>query len=186
MSYNPRIEDLERKVKTLPSGGSVPVPSTEDVGKIPVVNADGEYELANAPSGLPSTTSADAGKVLTVNEDGDGVEWEAAQSGGGYDAEFTIYHSNTSSDPYVITRVSGDFATLKAMCDSGDCPFFRVRVNDRFPWVFGATDVVAVYAWDNNCLTLFVHAPLTETAPNNIWKSYTYIQWNSDNTITMD
>ena len=115
----------------------------------------------------------------------DGVQ-EAAQSGGGYDAEFTIYHSNNSSDPYVITRVSGDFATLKAMCDSGDCPFFRVRVNDRFSGVFGATDVVTVYGWDNNYLTLFVHAPLSVTAPNNIWQSYTYIQWNSDNTITMD
>ena len=39
-----------------------------------------------------------------LNNIEDGVQ-EAAQSGGGYDAEFTIYHSNNSSDPYVFTRV---------------------------------------------------------------------------------
>ena len=120
-----------------------------------------------------------------LNNIEDGVQ-EAAQSGGGYDAEFTIYHSNNSADNYVFTRVSGDFATLKAMCESGDYPFFRVRVNDRLAWVSGATDVVAVYGWNNNYITLFVHLPLSLVAPNNIWNTYKYILWNSDNTITMD
>lgn len=83
MSYNPRIEDLERKVKTLPTGGSVPVPSAEDEGKTIVVNSEGEYALETASSGLPSYTDADEGKVLGLSEDNGTVAPAWVNGGGG-------------------------------------------------------------------------------------------------------
>ena len=54
MSYNPRIEELERKVATIPSGGEVPVPSgVSDAGKVMTVNVTGTgYELTEPASGI--------------------------------------------------------------------------------------------------------------------------------------
>lgn len=85
-------------------GGGVPTPTAEDVGKIPVVNADGEYELADAPSGLPSTTSADAGKVLAVNASG---EWAAELP---YDFIMTTTDDDGPYEPAAI--IKGDYNLL--------------------------------------------------------------------------
>lgn len=172
--------------------------------KVVVCINDMEYEsVLNAANGIADFYSDDDDYAIILDEGVMGFSAPAnddyvvsayicedvygyVPGGGGYDAEFTIYHSNNSADDYVFTRVSGDFATLKAMCESGDWPFFRVRVTDSLSRVHGATDVVAVYGWGDDEMTLFVHAPLSIVAPNNIWKTYAYITWNIDNTITMD
>lgn len=121
-----------------------------------------------------------------LNNIEDGVQ-EAAQSGGGYDAEFTIYHSNNSADDYVITRVSGDYASLKSAYESGNAPIILVRVNDYMSNVTGATTLVALYDIASNFLNLFVHLPRAcFYNGSNQWTTYSYIHWNSDNTITMD
>lgn len=82
MSYNPRIEELERKVDVINSGAEVPQPSgISDAGKVMTVNETGTgYELMEPADGLPEVTSADAGKVLSVNSDGTGVEWKKGVS----------------------------------------------------------------------------------------------------------
>lgn len=134
--------------------------------------------------GLPEYTSADAGKVLTVNEDSDGVEWEAA--GGGYDAEFTIYHSNSSADDYVCTRVSGDFATLTSMYESHTTPVILVRVEDLLNNLKTATTNVALYGKSADYLNLFAQVTKAIFNPDDIpFQTYPYIHWNNDDTITM-
>ena len=121
-----------------------------------------------------------------LNNIEDGVQEAAQSGGGGYDAEFTIYHSNNSSDPYVLTRVSGDFATLKAMYDNGSAPIFLVRVNDNMGYTWGATTTVALYDYSNNFINLFIHVPLAYFYNgSNTWKTYGYVHWNNDDTITM-
>lgn len=86
MSYNPRIEELERKVNAMPSGAEVPQPSgISDAGKVMTVNETGTgYELIEPADGLPEVTSADNGDVLAVV---DGA-WAKADppSGGGIPA----------------------------------------------------------------------------------------------------
>lgn len=105
--------------------------------------------------------------------------------GGGYDAEFTIYHSGNSSDPYVLTRVSGDFATLKSMYESHTTPVILVRINDSLNDVYTATTNVSLYDILAGFLNLFVQATTNLFTPNVPFKTYSYIHWNTDDTITM-
>ena len=122
-----------------------------------------------------------------LNNIEDGVQEAAQSGGGGYDAEFTIYHSNNSADDYVFTRVSGDYASLKSAYESGNAPIILVRVHDDMSYVTGATTLVALYDIASNYLNLFVHLPLPYFySGSNQWKTYSYIHWNSDNTITMN
>lgn len=67
--FNPRIERLERISKAEPK---MPIPTVEDIGKVPVVNEDGIYELGTVSS-LPSYTSDDVGKVLKLSEESSDV-----------------------------------------------------------------------------------------------------------------
>ena len=54
-------------------GKLLPTPASAgtDAGKVPTVQADGSYALAEAGGGLPPATAEDAGKFFVINSDGE-------------------------------------------------------------------------------------------------------------------
>ena len=66
-------------------GLGVPVATSEDAGKVPVVQADGSYELGSQISPPETAKVGQTIVVKTVDADGKPTEWEAADmaSGGG-------------------------------------------------------------------------------------------------------
>lgn len=111
--------------KTIKNGviydGHIPYSKQADSGKIPVVNARGEWEVKEAPSSLPSVTSADNGKVLGVTEG----QWGAvnAPSGGGFIV--TLAENNGT---YTVDKT---LAEILAAVASGIVPILKVPIGNN-------------------------------------------------------
>lgn len=79
MAFKDEVSSLDRIATALEGigeaeGAGFPTPTSEDAGKVLMVDEEGKWKLAAIPSQLPSVTSSDEGKVLTVGSDG---EWGA-------------------------------------------------------------------------------------------------------------
>lgn len=134
-------------------------------------------------------TTWGVGDVITaqkMNNIEAGIQ-EAAQSGGGFDAEINIYHPQGSAD-YECTILSGTFASLYAMLEDGKMPLILARVNDLSINLWAATTSVVFYGWNGEFLTMFVKAPkaIGNGTYSSEWHTYSYLIWNNQDELYFD
>ena len=123
-----------------------------------------------------------------LNNIEDGVQ-EAAQSGGGYDAEIKIYHSNNSADDYELTILSGSYASLRALLSNNVAPVVLVRVYDAMNYYVGATTNVYFYndGTGNSNMILFVKASRQTTGTFSYdWWVMNYLVWSTEDELFID
>lgn len=118
-----------------------------------------------------------------LNNIEDGID-EAAQSGGGYDAEISIYHDNNSGHDPVITIISGTFSELSALLQNNIAPFVLVRIFDEMNYVYTSTTAVPIYLFNSDYIEFAIN--ITSVYDGGGVYKYFGIDWlNTDEIVVV-
>lgn len=121
-----------------------------------------------------------------LNNIEDGVE-EAAESGGGYDAEISIYHSDNSSDDYELTILSGSYNDLKEKLYNNEPPVVLAKIWDELSHYKGATTMISIYSYPrveypSNSFVFTVKMPSSSASSHTSWFGLP-IEWTSNDEL---
>ena len=122
------------------------------------------------------------GDVITAERLNALEQGVASGGGGGYDAEVYIYHGDNSSDQYVGTIVSGDFASLSAMIADDTPPNILVRYWNALEYVKFSTSAVAIYYAGNDYINFDAGYMTAYGYSTNSRVAFT---WDSDDTLSV-
>ena len=110
----------------------------------------------------------------------------AESSGGGYDAELYIYHSNSTGDDYEVTLVSGTFADIADKLDDDIPPNILVRVWDELRGVKVTTTMMPLYGYYPNSPTPSMTYHVCAPDLNNGWSYYNFLMWTAEDEVFFD